>query len=45
VKFYKGHKCSEIAPGGMKALELEGNEIVICNSGGNTMLYNDVAGT
>jgi nitrite reductase/ring-hydroxylating ferredoxin subunit len=32
--FIKAISASEIAPGGMKALELEGNEIVICNSGG-----------
>jgi len=33
-KFSKAISAGEIAPGGMKAVELEGNEIVICNSDG-----------
>jgi len=33
-KFSKAILADEIAPGGMKAVELEGNEIVICNCGG-----------
>jgi len=33
-KFIKAISADEIAPGGMKAMELEGNEIVICNYGG-----------
>ena len=33
-KFIKAISADEIAPGGMKAVELGGNEIVICNSGG-----------
>ena len=33
-KFIKAISADEIAPGGMKAVELEGNEIVICNCGG-----------
>lgn len=28
-------KTGEVAPGGMKAVELEGREIIICNSGGS----------
>jgi len=30
-KFSKAIRADEIAPGGMKAVELEGNEIIICN--------------
>jgi nitrite reductase/ring-hydroxylating ferredoxin subunit len=33
-KFIKAISADEIAPGGMKAVELDGNEIVICNNGG-----------
>lgn len=33
-KFVEAIKASEIAPGGMKAVELEGQEIVVCNVGG-----------
>jgi len=33
-KFSKAILADEIAPGGMKAVELEGNEIVICNFDG-----------
>ena len=33
-RFIKAISTDEIAPGGMKAVELDGNEIVICNSGG-----------
>ena len=33
--FIKAISADEIVPGGMKAVELDGNEIVICNSGGN----------
>ena len=33
-KFIKAISAGEIAPGGMKAMELDGNEIVICNNGG-----------
>ncbi len=33
-KFIEAVKVSEIAPGGMKAVELEGHEIVVCNVGG-----------
>jgi nitrite reductase/ring-hydroxylating ferredoxin subunit len=33
--FIKALRTDEIAPGGMKPVELEGNEIIICNCGGN----------
>jgi nitrite reductase/ring-hydroxylating ferredoxin subunit len=33
-KFIKAISADEIAPGGMKSVELDGNEIVICNNGG-----------
>ena len=33
-KFSKAISADEIAPGGMKAVELDGNEIVVCNCGG-----------
>jgi nitrite reductase/ring-hydroxylating ferredoxin subunit len=33
-RFIKAISASEIAPGGMKSVELEGHEIVICNSDG-----------
>ena len=33
-KFSKAIRADEIAAGGMKAVEIEGNEIVICNSDG-----------
>lgn len=33
-KFIEAIKAHEIAPGGMKAVEIEGNEIVICNAEG-----------
>ena len=33
-KFIHAISASEVAPGGMKAIELDGNEIVICNCGG-----------
>ena len=33
-KFIRAIGADEIAPGGMKAVELEGNEIVVCNCGG-----------
>jgi len=33
-RFIKAISTGDIAPGGMKAVVLEGNEIVICNSGG-----------
>jgi len=33
-KFIKAISADEIAPGGMKAVELDGKEIVICNNGG-----------
>jgi nitrite reductase/ring-hydroxylating ferredoxin subunit len=32
--FIRAINADEIAPGGMKAIELEGKEIVICNYGG-----------
>ena len=32
--FIRAINADEIAPGGMKAVELDGNEIVICNCGG-----------
>ena len=34
-KFIRAISANEIAPGGMKVIELDGNEIVICNCGGN----------
>lgn len=33
-KFVEVIKVGEVAPGGMKAVEVEGHEIVICNAGG-----------
>ena len=33
-RFIRAISTDEIAPGGMKAVELDGNEIVICNCGG-----------
>lgn len=33
-RFVEAIKADEVAPGGMKAVEAEGQEIVICNSGG-----------
>jgi len=33
-KFTRAIVSDEIAPGGMKAIELDGNEIIICNSEG-----------
>jgi nitrite reductase/ring-hydroxylating ferredoxin subunit len=33
-RFIKAISADEIAPGGMKAVELDGNEIVICNCSG-----------
>jgi nitrite reductase/ring-hydroxylating ferredoxin subunit len=33
-KFVRAISAEEIAPGGMKCVELDGNEIVICNCGG-----------
>jgi nitrite reductase/ring-hydroxylating ferredoxin subunit len=33
-KFVKAILAAEIAPGGMKAVELGGNEIVVCNNAG-----------
>ena len=33
-KFIRAISTDEIAPGGMKAVQLDGREIVICNSGG-----------
>jgi nitrite reductase/ring-hydroxylating ferredoxin subunit len=33
-KFFEAIKAVEIAPGGMKAVEIEGHEIVVCNSAG-----------
>ena len=33
-RFIDAISSGDIAPGGMKAVELDGNEIVICNSGG-----------
>jgi nitrite reductase/ring-hydroxylating ferredoxin subunit len=33
-KFIRAISSDEVAPGGMKAVELEGNEIVVCNCGG-----------
>jgi len=33
-RYIRAISAGEIAPGGMKAVELDGNEIVICNCGG-----------
>ena len=33
-KFIRAISADEVAPGGMKAVELEGHEIVVCNCGG-----------
>lgn len=33
-KFVRAIRIDEIAPGGMKTVEIDGREIVICNSGG-----------
>lgn len=33
--FIRAIRADEIAPGGMKAVELEGHEIVVCNCGGS----------
>ncbi len=33
-KFIRAIHADEVAPGGMKAVELDGNEIVVCNCGG-----------
>ena len=33
-KFIRAIKADEVAPGGMKAVELDGNEIIVCNCGG-----------
>jgi nitrite reductase/ring-hydroxylating ferredoxin subunit len=33
-KFIRVIDCNEVAPGGMKAIELAGNEIIICNNDG-----------
>jgi len=33
-RFVETLKVVEIAPGGMKAVEVEGHEIVVCNAGG-----------
>ncbi|MGP0018314.1 MAG: Rieske (2Fe-2S) protein [Candidatus Sulfotelmatobacter sp.] len=33
-KFIRAIRTDEIAPGGMKTVELDGHEIVICNCGG-----------
>jgi len=33
-RFIRAISAGEIAPGGMKAIELDGNEIVICNCSG-----------
>jgi nitrite reductase/ring-hydroxylating ferredoxin subunit len=33
-KFVRAMSADEIAPGGMKTVELDGHEIVICNCGG-----------
>ncbi len=32
--FIRAINADEVAPGGMKAVELDGNEIVVCNCGG-----------
>jgi nitrite reductase/ring-hydroxylating ferredoxin subunit len=34
-RFLRAVRADEVAPGGMKAVELEGHEIVVCNCGGN----------
>jgi nitrite reductase/ring-hydroxylating ferredoxin subunit len=33
--FLRAIRADEVAPGGMKAVELDGHEIVICNCGGS----------
>jgi nitrite reductase/ring-hydroxylating ferredoxin subunit len=33
-KFVRAIKAGDVAPGGMKSVELDGNEIVVCNCGG-----------
>jgi nitrite reductase/ring-hydroxylating ferredoxin subunit len=33
-RFVRAIRTGEVAPGGMKAVEIEGREIVICNCGG-----------
>jgi nitrite reductase/ring-hydroxylating ferredoxin subunit len=33
-RFVEVIKVIEIAPGGMKAVEIEGHEVVVCNAGG-----------
>jgi len=33
-KVIRAMSADEVAPGGMKAVELDGNEIVVCNCGG-----------
>jgi nitrite reductase/ring-hydroxylating ferredoxin subunit len=33
-RFIRAINADEVAPGGMKAVELDGNEIVVCNCGG-----------
>ena len=33
-KFISAVKADEVAPGGMKAVELDGNEVIICNCDG-----------
>ena len=33
-KFVRAIRADEIAPGGMKAVDLDGREIVVCNCGG-----------
>jgi nitrite reductase/ring-hydroxylating ferredoxin subunit len=33
-KFIRAISADEIAPGGMKSVEIDGNEIVVCNCGG-----------
>jgi nitrite reductase/ring-hydroxylating ferredoxin subunit len=33
-KFIRAVRADEVAPGGMKAVELEGKEFVVCNCGG-----------
>jgi len=33
-KFIRAISAGELAPGGMRAVELDGNEIVVCNCGG-----------
>jgi len=39
-RFVEAIKVIEIAPGGMKAVEIEGHEIVICNANGNFYAIN-----